>query len=182
MADLKKLLRINDDVDERSGKMLIKAIAQNNKDGFDFLEFLASVDKLKALPMDEQTAYKSAYTTASTFGITKEKLIQSANFYIGVLKKEYANFRHALENQVESKIKLPESQILDLQKNNEKIDVEIAKLQKKKELQAQKMKELATHVVDSRAKLEEGEKVFNHTFETIKSHIEEDIAKIETQL
>lgn len=182
MADLRKLLRVDEELDERSSKMLVKAIAQNNQDGFDFLEFLASVDKLKAIPMDEATAYKSAFTTASTFGITKEKLVQSAHFYIGVLRKEYANFRQALENQVAKKIKQPESKILELQKDNERIDREIEKLKKRQKVQQEKIQSLAGQVVESRQKLEEGEKVFNHTFETLKTRIEEDIEKIESQL
>jgi len=67
---------------------LLQAIEKNNLEGFDYLEYKKSLKALEKMPMDEATKYRSAFATASTMGVTLDKLIQTTNFYIGVLDKE----------------------------------------------------------------------------------------------
>ena len=72
MVDLKSLFPIDESQDEKSQQILLKAIKNANQEGFDYLEFLVSVAKLKDMQMDEATALKSAFSTASSFGVTKD--------------------------------------------------------------------------------------------------------------
>ena len=64
-----------DKLDKKSVAFLLKAIKENNLPGFDYLEFKQSLNGLKKMDMDETTAIKSAFTTGSTVGLTKSKLI-----------------------------------------------------------------------------------------------------------
>lgn len=182
MPDLKKLLRVSDDLDPKSVQMLVKAIKDNNREGFDYLEFLAAVEKLEAMPMDRDTAYKSALTTASTFGVTKDVLLTSGGFYLGVLRKEYESFKTALEGQIERRITSPKEKMAQLAKDNEKIDREIEKLKKKKEAQSAKIEEIKAKINGQMESLKAKEEQFHHTFDYIRERIEEDINEIESQL
>jgi hypothetical protein len=88
---------------------LLQAIEDNNQSGFDYLEYRRSLKSLAALPMDEMVKFQSAYATASTMGVTLEKLLASIDFYRKVLMNERDNFTKASKEQyainVEGKLK-----------------------------------------------------------------------------
>lgn len=171
-----------DDVDEKSYQMLLKSLLKNNQDGFDYLEFMASIHKLRELDMDETTAMKSAYTTASTFGITKQLLEQSAMKYIQNIRSEYQGFRNALERQVQSKIIEPKDQIKSWEKELHDIDKQIEKLKQKKILIQQRTEEVNLAVADEQGKLAHKEILFKKSFDTLIEKIEIDIQKINQAL
>ena len=85
-------------------------------------------------------------------------------------------------NSYAEKFDLTEKDILSLEKDNEKIDLEIEKLKKKKEIQENHIKELAEEVVSQRTKLKEKESIFHTTYEAISSNIAKDIEEIKIQL
>lgn len=182
MTDLRQLLYLSDDLDEKSTRLLLRAIKDNNKDGFDYLEFLMSVRKLQDMEMDETTAIKSAFATASSFGLSKDTLVSSGHFYVSVLRKEYEQFKSALERQIEKKIAEPETRIEKMEKEFGDIDLQIEKLRQKKVLLKNKVKEMRAKIKNDRSDLTEREKKFNTTFETIKAQIESHISNIEDQL
>lgn len=50
--------------------ILLKSIEKNNLGGFDYIEYLSSLQKLDNMAMDEATKYKSKFVTAKTMGVT----------------------------------------------------------------------------------------------------------------
>lgn len=182
MADLKKLLNLPTDIDEKSTLLLLKAIKNHNKEGFDYLEFIASVDKLKELNMDETTAIKSAFATASSFGLTKETLVSSGHYYIGVLRREYDSFKSALSRQIEKKIGVPTQKIQAMEKDYLDIDNQIDKLLKRKEKYKTEIEKLKQDITQNRTDLTSREERFNDTFNRIKERIEDHINNITDQL
>ena len=68
-------------------------------EGFDYFEFKQSLATLSKMPLDEATQFKSAFATAATMGITKENLLQSADYYKKVLHKEKEKFDVAVKGQ-----------------------------------------------------------------------------------
>lgn len=78
---------------------LLKAIEDNNQADFDYLEYRRSLKSLEALPMDETVKFQSAYATASTMGVTLEKLLASIDFYRKVLRNEEDIFKKASKEQ-----------------------------------------------------------------------------------
>ena len=48
--------------DDKSLKFIIRALDKSNLEGFDYLEFIQAVDNLKKLPMEEDLAFKSAFS------------------------------------------------------------------------------------------------------------------------
>ena len=91
-------------LDGKSINFLSRAIFGNNLPGFDYLEFKQSVFSLRKMELDKETAYKSAFATANTMGLTKTKLVQTAQHYKQVLDKEKEQFENALEKQVTQKV------------------------------------------------------------------------------
>lgn len=116
-------------LDDRSLEFLSQAIENNNLPGFDYLEFKRAVFQLKGMDIDEATAYKSAFTTASTLGLTKEKLIETAGYYRDLVEKEQARFASALENQQNSKVTGKQNEAVRLRDQIERHKTEIARLQ-----------------------------------------------------
>lgn len=116
-------------LDPRSIEFIAQAIEKNNLPGFDYLEFKKAVAQLASMNMDEATAYKSAFTTAATLGITKEKLIETASYYRNVVDSEKEQFAHALENQHVTKVAARQQEVARLRDQIERHKAEIARLQ-----------------------------------------------------
>lgn len=101
-------------ISQKYYNMLMKAIEMNNVKGFDYLEFKHSLTALKNIPIDESAKFQSAFATASTLGLTKQKLIDSANFYKKVLGKEKESFRTELQKHIGGRLHKSESRTNDL--------------------------------------------------------------------
>ena len=182
MPDLKKLLDLPTDIDSKSTNLLLKAIKEHNREGFDYLEFLVSVDKLKAMDMDDLTAIKSAYATASTFGLSKDTLVSSGQYYISVLRKEYEAFKDALTRQIEKKIVAPKAKVQKMEKEYSEIDKKIEELIKRKERFKEEVDKIKSNLDKDQEDLTQREQKFNDTFNTIKDAIERNIQSFKDQL
>ena len=116
-------------IDAKSLEFLVQAIEKNNLPGFDYLEFKRAIHQLTGMKLDEATAHKSAFTTAATLGITKEKLIETAGYYRNLIEKEKDHFSQALEHQNNTKVLGKEQEIKRLKDQIERHKIEIARLQ-----------------------------------------------------
>ena len=101
---LKAIFTELEGVDGRSAQFLAEALTKNNLPGFDYLEFKQALQALAALNMDETTAFQSSFATASTMGLTKGKLLETANFYLKILTQEQNKFEQALQVQTKKQI------------------------------------------------------------------------------
>ena len=135
-SNLDQMFKLMGNVDQKSLEFLTRALDRNNLQGFDYLEFKQSLNSLKAMNMDDATAIKSAFATASTVGLTKDKLVQTARHYQQVIDKEKAQFDESLQNQVRERIAGKKAEVDRLKKqiaeNNkriEQINAEIKKAQ-----------------------------------------------------
>lgn len=116
-------------VDARSLEFIAQAIEKNNLPGFDYFEFKRAVYQLAAMNLDEATAHKSAFTTAATLGVTKEKLIETAGYYRNIVEKEKEQFNHALDNQTATKVAARQQEVSRLRDQIDRHKTEIARLQ-----------------------------------------------------
>ena len=91
--------------DQKSINFLSSAIEKNSLKGFDYIEFKKSLKAMQDMNLDSTTAIKSAFATASTMGLTKERLLHSIQHYKNVLSKEKSQFDDALKKQVDSRIR-----------------------------------------------------------------------------
>lgn len=164
--------------DPKFVEVLLKAIEANNLDGFDYLEFKQSLQNLSNVQMDEKTKYQSAFAMAKTMGATPSKLVNSAQHYINVLKKEESKFVDALKNQRQKQvhdrekgIQQKEKLIIDKQKRIEQLQKEIEA--DKKSLDTDK-----AAINQSMAKVEATKQGFVNAYNGVLGQIQNDIQKM----
>ena len=80
----------------------------------DYLDFAKSLKNMESLPMDEATRYKAAYATLQSVGCDLGQLIDSFDYYQGILDGEKDKFDEALRSTVNETVMQKEQQIKQL--------------------------------------------------------------------
>lgn len=162
--------------------ILLQAMETNNIDGFDYLEYKQSLHNLAKMPMDEQTRYQSAYAAASTMGATPKKLIETANFYIGILKKEENKFAQALANQKDKQIG-DKTQLIKQHENLVKEKTaQINRLKKEIADHEAKAKKMRSTISEASIKVETTKNNFVASYNLVLSQINRDIENMKKYL
>ncbi len=104
---------------ERFVNILFKAIEDNNIKGYDYLEFVQSINNLKkqGISSEEEKLFNTAYALAKTMNVEKDKLLKTADFYLNVLNKEKVKFNEALVNNAKVKLQEKNSKLNSLNKS-----------------------------------------------------------------
>lgn len=168
----------SNEADEKSLKFIIQAIEKSNLEGFDYLEFIKAVERLKDLPMDEDLAFRSAYSTVSTVGLTKERLEESANYYLDVLEKEQKVFKQTVEDRKLIKIKRQKKRVESLEQEVEKLTARITEIKAKIVQYEQEQDEIKLSLNVESEKIMLTEKAFDDTIAIVIAKIKKDINNI----
>ncbi len=165
--------------DQRSASMIIRVLENNNIPGFDYLEFKQSLEGLAKMNMDEGTAFQSAFVTASTLGLTKTKLIQTADHYIKIVGQEKQKFDQAAQNQINKGIAAKRAEAKQLEKAmNDKYE-RIKKIKAEIDAHQQRLEKLRTELNGAEQKINAAKQSFENVYQEITSHIKCDIDKIQ---
>lgn len=156
-------------------EILFKAMEQANPPGFDYLEFKQSLQSLKKMSMDDATRYQSALAMAQTLGASTEKLTQSAQFYLDVLKTEQQKFAEAVNNQRSKLIGNRQQQIDQLVQTVQSKEEQIKKLTQEIEAHRQQMDQLKKEIVDATVKVETTQNNFTASYNALSGQIATDI-------
>lgn len=80
-----------------------------NVPGPDYYEFMQAINNPALAALPEQQRYIATFAPISAMGATKDKLVETANFYLGKLEEQKSSFETRLsrtrENRVDSKLK-----------------------------------------------------------------------------
>ncbi len=177
--DLKKIFEIPEELDRKSTDALVRAIKENYSKEFDYIKFVHSVNTMTAMDIDEETAFKSAFTTAKTMGFTKEKFRNSLREYAVVLKNQRENFADALKRNRTEKLTDADKKNDSLEK---KLKDNLAKIEKLKAENAVIKERLATAdetIKKEREKLETITKNFVSSYEHFEAKLQNDLDKFE---
>ncbi|EZH73530.1 hypothetical protein ATO12_16465 [Aquimarina atlantica] len=169
-------------VDAKIIEKLLQAIEKNNLEGFDYLEYKKSLKALDKMPMDEATKYRSAFATASTMGVTLDKLLQTTNFYIGVLDKENEQFLGAFKNQFNDKVSGREREVAQFESIIKEKSAEIKKLTDEIAKHQKQIADLKGKIEESNAKINKTQNDFKLSYDHLKSQLEEDKVKMQKYL
>lgn len=182
--DINAIFGAHHGLDEKSVKFLTSALDKSNLPGFDYLEFKQSLSTLAEMGIEGEMAYKSAFATASTMGLTLDKLVKTGMHYKKVLEGEKAQFDKAVEAQVRKKVGQKQAKVEQLRK---KVEANKLAIEKKKEEILALEKEIlaATEIVDSasadieatKAKIVETGQNFEVTLNSLLNQIEEDLSQ-----
>lgn len=173
--DLKKLFSTNATTDDKFSVALLKAMKGAANPGFDYLKFKQSVSSLSEMNMDQETAFKSAFATASTMGLTKNKLMTSVKYYKKVLDKEKSKFAEALQNQMETRVSKKKEEASKVNERVREYELKIEKLKNEMEAYKQKISNVDAEIADAKAKIDNTKTEFLTAYESITSVLEDDL-------
>lgn len=169
-------------VNEKFMQALFGAMEASNLDGFDYFEFKLSVQNLANMPMDEATRYKSAFAMASTMGATPDKLINAALHYLEILKNENAKFSQAAENQRAAQVGNKQGQVENLEAVIKQKAEQIKRLTDEIDQHRQDVTKLKDDIAQSTVKVEQTQKDFTATYQSLVGQIEHDVANMKNYL
>jgi chromosome segregation ATPase len=179
---ISQLLRLSVDADPKSVDFLESAMVKQVQPGFDYLKFKQSIDQLASLKLDSSTALKSAFATASTMGVTKDSLVQSARHYLSVLGDEKKQFDQALNNQVQQRIDSKKEELKRLEQAIEEHRRQIARLEKEILSFQEKISRSDEEVAEAKSSIEQTKLKFENTYQQFVLSIEQDITLIQQNL
>jgi hypothetical protein len=182
MINMKELFGNGQDLDEKSLDILVKTIEKNNLPGFDYYEFKRAVAMLMTMQLDESTSFKSAYQTAATLGITKEKLVESAQYYRNLVQKESANFGEALEKHNQTKIADKQNEIARYTDQIARHQADLNRLQEEIATYQAKVEQTKTQLEADSNKLSGTKSAFEKTLSSVLLTLDTDIEKIHQHL
>jgi chromosome segregation ATPase len=168
--------------DLKSLEFIAQAIEKNNLPGFDYLEFKRAISQLSTMKLDEATAYKSAFTTAATLGITKEKLIETASYYRNLVEKEKEHFAQALDHQNSTKVTARQQEIDRLRDQIERHKTEITRLQDEIAGYLNQVSAAEATVQQESDKLEKAKTAFEKAHQMVLLTIDRDVEQMHKHL
>jgi chromosome segregation ATPase len=180
--DLKSLFGTHHGLDERSLDALIKALSKENLPGFDYIEFKQAIGRLQDMGMDESTIYRSAFATASTMGLTKEKLLKTAAHYQKVLAHEQSQFEQSLKRQMAQRVEAKRQEVEKMKHQVQEYRKKIADLEQKIKQGEQTITNADGEIQEVEERLLSTKESFEHALRSIVNAIEEDIKSINTYL
>lgn len=180
--NLKALFGVHHGLDEKSVNFLTQALEKNNLPGFDYIEFKQSIGNLTDLGIDEPTMFKSAYGTAATVGLTKEKLLQTAEHYKKILTKEKSEFDAAVQKQVNQKVRSKQVEVEQLRKQIEAYQNKIKELESKIATDQAEVDQSGDLIEAELAKIENTKNGFDTTLRALMNEIDRDILNIQQYL
>lgn len=170
------------EMDPKYTDFILKSLENNNLEGFDYFEFKSSLKSLANVIPDETLRYKSAFEMAKTMGVNKEKLLESAEYYLKVLSDVESGFSTELNNRKKTQIdarnsefKQLEQQIADKNAKIEALKAEIAKTTKQ-------LDEIKKEIAASESSISMTGRQFNLSYNMIYNQIVTDLEKIKANL
>jgi archaellum component FlaC len=164
--------------DPKFVELLLKAIETNNIEGFDYLEYKNSLKSIENVIPDENMRFKSAFEMAKTMGLTKAKLLESANHYIGILKNEENKFKDALENQKGKQIQGRTDQLKSVEKSIEDKKKMMEQLNQEIESASGQLDTIRKEINEAILKIETTNDQFHASYQIVFGQIQEDVQKI----
>lgn len=180
--NLKDIFKDIPETDNRSVQFLINALEKNNIDGFDYIEYKQALSALAALDMDEATAFKSAFATATTMGLTRDKLLKTAQFYLEILQKEKSQFEQAVRQQVQRQVAGKEQQAKNYKKSIDTKKQQIENLKEQILDHQAKITQLLDEIEGAKGKIAATKQNFDTTFDLIEGAVKSDIDKIQVYI
>jgi|GEM_PF-1445918 peptidoglycan hydrolase CwlO-like protein len=157
---------------------LTKAISDSNLPGEDYLEFMQSLKAMKDLPLDENIKIQTVLATLSTKGLTVQRVLETADYYLNVLEGEKKKFYSVLDNQAKGAINAKKGKIIELEKLNKDKAAQIAALTNEIQQIHKEVENINSEIADSENKIKKTESSFLFTFDKVADQIKQDVTKI----
>lgn len=153
---------------------------QANLPGPDYYEFAKMCQAMSALPDD--TKFNAAFSGLQVQGLTKVRLLESAQHYIAIIDEDAAKFNTAIDQKILADVKQKRATI-EKKKNalNEKVQL-IAQLQAELNTDTVEISTLTLDADDQERKATEKGIIYKQACQLKKDQISGDLAKINNHI
>lgn len=157
---------------------LTQAISKANLPGEDYLEYIEALQAMKHLPLDEKVKVQTVLATLSTKGMSKQKILESAEYYSKILDNEKSKFNEALKGQTSGQIQRKDQEINQLEKANKEKADQIALLNEEIRKNQEEILRLKNEKTQAETKITKTVNDFNFTFELVTNQIKNNVEKL----
>jgi len=153
---------------------------QANLPGPDYYEFAKMCQAMSALPDD--TKFIAAFSGLQVQGLTKAKLLESAQHYIAIIDEDAAKFNTAIDQKILADVKQKRANIENKKKAlTDKVQL-IAQLQAELDSDNKEIVTLTSDADEQERKATEKGAIYKQACQTRKDQISGDLTKINTHI
>ena len=161
---------------------LKKVMKDANIPGPDYYEFELALESMKSLPIDEKTKFITIFAGFQVQGVTKDKLVETANHYIDIISGVKEGFEKDVENAFNTDVKAEEDQITQIESQNQEIDKQMIELTNKKLANQESIKTLKESITHHTNQINGQKSDFDIAYNEQVSDINKNIELINTHL
>jgi len=154
----------------------------SNLPGPDYFEFWKMMETLEAHVPNEKARIGAVFATLSIQGLTKDKLLETAALYKGMVEKDRDEFDKAADDKAKQEIQGRVQQITDLEKLIAGHSQTIQQLTQEITAAQTSMKELKGQVSEQEQKIAGSRKGYDVACQAMITKIQSDIQTIQTSL
>lgn len=169
-------------VNDKFFEVLAKAMEAANQEGFDYFEFKQALANLKNVPMDDATRFKSAFAMSQAMGVTADKLVTSATYYLDVLKNEQTKFVQAAANQRQAQVGNKQAQADNLEAVMRQKAEQIKQLTAEIEQHRKEVEAIKSDISQATVKVEQTARDFEATYQLLVGQIQADVNSMKSYL
>ncbi len=157
---------------------LTKAISDANLPGEDYLEFVSALAAMKAIDLAESIKMQTVLATLSIKGLSIQKIIESADYYLKVLENEKDKFKQAMAQQTSGKVDEKNKQIKSLEEESIKKAEQIKILTDEINYNTEQIEKIKKDIEEADSKIKSTEHNFHTTYDYVANQIINNVEKI----
>jgi hypothetical protein len=159
-----------------------KLFDQTNLPGPDYYEFMKMMETLEAHIKDEKARMSATYASLTIQGLTKDKLLATANQYKEVISKDKAQFEKIANDKSEKEIGQKRKDLVSLEDTIKRHSEMIQKLTQEISESQIAIGKLKATITEEEGKLSKNKQGYLLACEAMMTKISDDITKIQTTL
>ena len=157
---------------------LTKAISDANLPGEDYLEFVSALQAMQNIDLAESVKMQTVLATLSIKGLTVQKIMESADYYLKVLENEKDKFKQAMSQQTQGKIEEKHNKVKTLEEEIIKKTEQIKALTNEINSGKEQIESIKKEIEEADSKIKTTEHNFNITYDYVANQITNNVEKI----
>lgn len=163
-------------------EFLNEVYQKGNFPGPDYQEFTDALKEMESTPMDDKTKFNAIYAGFKVQGVTKARLLETAQKYIGLIQGQVTDFSKEIDNMLSSDVVAKQKNIAQINKENEDIEKQMIALTEKKNRNTETIQKLTAEVSEQTFTLNSKKISFEAAASEFTSKVQTNMEKIKTYL
>jgi hypothetical protein len=173
---------LNDDEIDKFEKHFHELFEKANLPGPDYFEFWKMMETLETHVPDERTRIAAVFATLAVQGLSKEKLLNSADQYNKIIESDKQEFLKAVNARLQDQIQGRKQRVLELEKKNAENAELIQKLTEEINVNQNEINSLKQHLSEEEQRITGNRNGYNIACDAMMAKIVSDIQKIKTNI